>query len=107
MDLTSLDLSEKRVLRALFELARCDHPAHPDVLTRALDMDPSAVKRALSSLAARGLADGLRVRLTLSGLAVAVHAPPLDEDVLTAIGAPVTGAPDVAVPLWLRGEAER
>jgi hypothetical protein len=107
MDLTSLDFPEKRVLRALFELARCDHPAQPEVLAGALDMEPSAVTRTLDSLAARGLADCLRVRLTLRGLAVAVHVPVLDDDVLIAIGARVIRDPGVTVPLWLRGEAER
>ncbi|MET0341088.1 MAG: hypothetical protein ABW252_08795 [Polyangiales bacterium] len=73
MDLTGLDLPEKRVLRALFELARRDHPARPEVVARALDLDVSMVAHALGALAQMQLADAARVRLTLAGLAAAVH----------------------------------
>ena len=105
MDLTRLDHPEKRVLRALFELARCDHPARPDVLARALDMDLCAVSRVLTSLAAHGMADAARVRLTLPGLAIAVRVPKLPTEVLSLIGAHVesTGLR----PIWLRSQGAR
>jgi hypothetical protein len=107
MDLTSLDFPEKRVLRALFELARCDHPAQPDVLARALDLDLFAVDRALARLGAQGLADAARVRLTLAGLAVAVHVPALEQAALIAIGVRAEDddrhAPE---PLWRAGAAD-
>ena len=77
MDLTSLDLPEKLALRALFELARRDHPAQPDALARVLDLDGAAVTRLLVRLDARGLVDAKRARLTLPGLAVAANAPAL------------------------------
>lgn len=77
MDLTSLHLPEKRVLRALYELAQRDHPARSDVLARVLDLDPSGVESLLGTLAGRRLVDASRVRLTLAGLAVAVRVPAL------------------------------
>ena len=77
MDLTSLDVPEKRVLRALFELAQRDHPARADVLARVLDTTPSLLARLLGALELRHLVDASRMRLTLSGLAVAVRLPAL------------------------------
>ena len=110
MDLTRLDHPEKRVLRALYELARCDHPARPDVLARALDMDPLTVTQALASLAAHGLVDSVRVRLTLPGLAVAVRVPKLPAEVLATIGlhAESVGAgAERRGPTWLRSQGAR
>ena len=79
MDLTSLDVPEKLALRTLFELARRDHPVQPGVLARVLALEVAAVTPLLSRLEARGLVDAARVRLTLSGLAVAANAPALPE----------------------------
>jgi hypothetical protein len=77
MDLTSLELPEKLVLRALFELAQCDRPAHSDVVARLLGLGAAVVDRLFARLALRGLVDAERARLTLAGLAVALRVPAL------------------------------
>lgn len=108
MDLTRLDHPEKRVLRALFELARRDQSARPDVLARALDLDLSAVSKALTSLASHGLVDLERVRLTLAGLAFAVRVPPLAADVLaTSRGQDKEAEVVYLAPVWLQSQGAR
>lgn len=71
MNLNALDPLERRVIRALYELAQLDCPAHAGVLGRAVGLRPGDVARVLLVLDARGLVMADRARLTLSGLAVA------------------------------------
>jgi hypothetical protein len=69
------------MLRALYELAQLDCPAHAGALARALQPEhrlrPSDVARVLLVLDARGLVSAERARLTLQGLAEAARCPPL------------------------------
>jgi hypothetical protein len=67
----------RRVLRALFELARADCPADVRTLARALGMTSLEVVRALLRLDSDGLASADTARLTLQGLAVAARLPDL------------------------------
>jgi len=71
MNLNALDPLERRVLRALYELAQLDCPAHAGVLGRAVGLKPVDVARVLLVLDARKLVTADRARLTLAGLAVA------------------------------------
>ena len=73
----ALDPPARRVLRALFELAQLDCPAHAGVLARAVDMRAVDVARVLLVLEARGLARAGQARLTLTGLALAARCEPL------------------------------
>ena len=97
----ALDPPARRVLRALYELAQLDCPAHAGVLARAINFSlalPSAhlatgarakspgarfpmraidVGRVLLVLDARGLASAEHARLTLAGLLVAARCEPL------------------------------
>lgn len=74
------------VLLALFELARQNRPAHVERVAGRLGLDTDATRRALRALEARGLADAMRVRLTLAGLAVASSAA-RGQDVVAALAA--------------------
>jgi Mn-dependent DtxR family transcriptional regulator len=67
----ALDPQARRMLRALYELAELDGPADAGVLARVLGIPPAHASRVLGELAARGLVDAERVRLTMPGL---VHA---------------------------------
>lgn len=97
----ALDPLARRVLRALYELAELDCPAHAGVLARAVNLTlagagttraeaPGAgsgrdareyraadLARILLVLDARGLASAERARLTLLGLATAARIAPL------------------------------
>ncbi|MDB4990719.1 MAG: hypothetical protein JWN04_5897 [Myxococcaceae bacterium] len=82
MTITALDPLAKGVLRALYELAELDCPAHAGVVSRALrsvelELRPSDVARVLLVLDARGLVVADRARLTMRGLAEAVRCPAL------------------------------
>lgn len=77
MNANALDPLSERVLRALYELAQLDCPAHAGVLGRAVGVRAADLARVLLVLDARGLASAERARLTLAGLAVAVRAPAL------------------------------
>jgi len=88
MDLTSLELPEKLVLRVLFELAQHDRSVQSDVVARLLGLGAAVVDRLFERLAARGLVDAERARLTLSGLAVAVRVPALPSDALAWLCSP-------------------
>jgi predicted ArsR family transcriptional regulator len=63
-----------RVLLALFDLARGDRPATVDRLAARLALSADAVRAGLAALERAGLADAMRVRLTLPGLAWAAAA---------------------------------
>jgi hypothetical protein len=73
----ALEPVAQRVLRALYELAQLDCPAHAGVLGRAVGMRAADVARALLVLDARGLVSADRARLTLEGLACAARVPAL------------------------------
>ena len=61
-----------RLLETLFELARADIPATPEVLTTWLDVPETSVQTLLRRLDAQGLVDGNRCRLSMQGLVLAV-----------------------------------
>lgn len=77
-NLTPQDLE---ILAALFSFGSRDVPASLDALTVELARTSAKCRRrtdvaqGLGRLEALGLVDGARVRLTMSGLAVAVAAP--------------------------------
>jgi len=77
MNLDALDPLAQRVLRALYELAQLDCPAHAGVLGRAVGLRAADVARVLLVLDARGLVAADRARLTLVGLAVGARTPAL------------------------------
>ncbi|UJR84768.1 hypothetical protein [Sandaracinus amylolyticus] len=62
------------VLVALFDLARTNRPANVERIARQLELGADETRAALRGLEARGLADALRCRLTLVGLALASSA---------------------------------
>lgn len=59
------------VLVALFDLARMNRPANVERIAGRLGITVEDARAALRGLEARGLADALRARLTLTGLALA------------------------------------
>ena len=59
------------LLLALFDLVRLGLPVDADCVAGRLGIEPARVERALGELDRRGLVDAPRVRLTLSGLALA------------------------------------
>lgn len=77
MNASELDPLSQRVLRALYELAQADCPAHAGIVGRAVGIRPVDVGRVLLVLDARGLATADRARLTLRGLALAARLPSL------------------------------
>jgi hypothetical protein len=60
------------VLVALLDLARLNRPANITRVSGRLGMSADETRAILLALEKRGLADATRVRLTLSGLALAV-----------------------------------
>ncbi|AKF11780.1 hypothetical protein [Sandaracinus amylolyticus] len=62
------------VLVVLFELARANRPANVERIARRLDLGVEETRAALRGLEVRGLADAVRCRLTLVGLALASSA---------------------------------
>ncbi|MDB4976869.1 MAG: hypothetical protein JWN48_5210 [Myxococcaceae bacterium] len=76
----ALDPVALRTLRALYELAALDCPAHAGLLARAVNISVRDVARVLLVLDARGLAVADRARLTLLGLAEAARCAPLQLD---------------------------
>lgn len=77
MPATPLDLTSRRVLRGLYELAQLDRPADAGLLARAVGVPALLVVRTLLVLDARGLVRADRLRLTLLGLACAARLPTL------------------------------
>jgi hypothetical protein len=77
MNADQLDPIAQRVLRALYELAQLDCPAHAGVLAKAVGLRAADVARVLLVLDARGLAVAERGRLTMAGLARAARVPAL------------------------------
>ena len=63
----------RRVLRAMYELAQLDCPAHPGTLARAVGCSPCELLAALQGLDERGLVSAPRLRLTMLGLAQAAR----------------------------------
>jgi predicted ArsR family transcriptional regulator len=59
---------------ALFDLARANRPANVERVAGRLGITEAQARLALRGLEARGLADAMRARLTLLGLAVASSA---------------------------------
>ena len=86
---TALDPRSQAVLRALYELAGLDIPAHAGAVSRALalagqTLGAADVARVLLVLDARGLAVAERARLSLRGLAEALRCPGLGLERLAA-----------------------
>ncbi len=71
--------TSQAVLRALYELARDDRRAHIANVARLLRMNCREVDAALQRLEATNLVDATRVRLTMSGLVVAVGLPQISQ----------------------------
>ena len=69
-----MNATQLEVLRTLYDLARDDRPADLALVASALGMSCVQVDAVLSALEHAGLVDGERVRLTMTGLAVAVSA---------------------------------
>ena len=63
------------LLRSLYEMAREDRSADLKLVADQLGLSCVQTDRLLSQLEAAGLVDTERVRLTLSGLAIAVATP--------------------------------
>jgi Mn-dependent DtxR family transcriptional regulator len=62
------------VLVALFDLARMNRPANVERVAGRVGVSVEEARAALRGLEARGLADAMRARLTLTGLALAASA---------------------------------
>jgi len=67
-----IDTDTNLVLVSLFELGRADRPATVERLARQLGRSEAVIRASLERLAQQGLADPVRVRLTMLGLAAAV-----------------------------------
>jgi Mn-dependent DtxR family transcriptional regulator len=61
-----------RLLEALFEVARADIQASPEVLASWLGVPETRVQELLARLGAQGLVDEPRCRLSMQGLVLAV-----------------------------------
>ena len=61
-----------RLLATLYEVGRADIHATPGVLATWLDVPETRVQELLARLDAQGLVDGLRCRLSMQGLVLAV-----------------------------------
>ena len=61
-----------RLLEALFEVARADIQASPEVLASWLGVSETRVQELLARLGAQGLVDEPRCRLSMQGLVLAV-----------------------------------
>lgn len=72
-----MNQTQLSLLRTLFELAREDRSADLKLVADQLGLSCVQTDRLLSELEAAGFVDSDRVRLTLSGLTVAVAAPSL------------------------------
>lgn len=70
-NIKDLDSLSRWTLFAMFELSAASQPVSLSSLAHALSTSPVAVRRALSSLEARGLVWPERCTLTLQGLALA------------------------------------
>lgn len=68
------DLTENRILYALYCLSRDTRHISAQTLARAAEVTPTHAARALVALEAAGLVDASRARLTMLGLAKAVSA---------------------------------
>jgi Mn-dependent DtxR family transcriptional regulator len=69
-----MNATQLEVLRTLYELARDDRPADLALVAAALGLSCVRADAVLGELEAAGLVDGERVRLTMTGLAIAVTA---------------------------------
>ena len=69
-----MNTTQLQVLHTLYELARDDHPADLALVAEALGVSCVRADAILAELERAGLVDGDRVRLTMTGLVVAVSA---------------------------------
>jgi hypothetical protein len=74
---TCLDPFALRVLRVLYELARCDRPAHAGALAAELGVARTLAASALVRLDAEGLVRAEHARLTMRGLVLAARLEPM------------------------------
>gem|GEM_PF-1442318 len=61
-----------RLLHTLYELGRADVPATSEVLAAWMHVPETLVQELLARLDAEGLVDGMRCRLSMQGLVLAV-----------------------------------
>lgn len=70
-----LEHTQLAALQVLYQLATSDRPATTRAVSDLLGISRLEAVRLLDELDAMGLVDAVRVRLTLSGLTVAVSCP--------------------------------
>ena len=108
MQTSPLDPAAHRVLRAVYELAQLDVPAHAGIVGRAAGVRTSEAAQLLITLEAAGLVDATRARLTMHGLVAALAAPALalaEQPWLEALRSHAKLAVEAAQPsLHARGE---
>lgn len=70
-----LEHTQLAALQVLYQLARSDRPANSRILSDRLGISRLEAVRLLDELETLGLVDSERVRLSLSGLTIAVSCP--------------------------------